>query len=124
MAAWGYINWGNLLIEERSILTLKLCRRNIQPESMEGLTERSISEERSLENEDYVGIYNISGKKIMNSYRERCVLLYVIVFTYLHIYIYVYLDIYRDIDIYIYMYIYIYIYKYKCKYIYIMVAVK
>jgi hypothetical protein len=71
MVAWGYINWGNLLIEERSILTLKLCRRNIQPESREGLTERSITEESSLENEDYIGIYNISGNKIMNSYRER-----------------------------------------------------
>eukprot|EP00596_Hydrurales_sp_CCMP1899_P009115 CAMPEP_0119045816 /NCGR_PEP_ID=MMETSP1177-20130426/42752_1 /TAXON_ID=2985 /ORGANISM="Ochromonas sp, Strain CCMP1899" /LENGTH=170 /DNA_ID=CAMNT_0007018189 /DNA_START=189 /DNA_END=698 /DNA_ORIENTATION=- len=70
MVAWGYMNWGNLLIEERSILTLKLYRRNIQPESIEG-EERSIAEECSLENEDYLGIYTISGKQIMNTYRER-----------------------------------------------------
>ena len=27
MAAWGYLNWGNLLIEELSIISIKLCKK-------------------------------------------------------------------------------------------------
>jgi hypothetical protein len=86
MVAWGYINWGNLLIEERSILTLKLCRRNIQPESVEG---------------DYMHV--IVDTHICDLC--KCMYIYMGISMYIHIYVYIFIYIY----IYIYVCIYIYI---------------
>jgi hypothetical protein len=71
--------------------------------------ERSIAEERSLENEDYLGIYTISGKKIMNTYRERddtVAVCYCIFGIHIHINICIYT--YICVCMHIYMYIYMY----------------